>query len=191
MGQGAPLFPDVGKQIRRLARRDWPLMRDHLLRLDAESRYHRFGVAVNDAFLEKYAAQSFDADDLVFAFCVDGRAVGVGELRGFDRAGVLAEAAFSVEAEWRGRGVGAALLMRIVETACDLGVEGVYLTCLPQNRAMQSIARKFAAQLKFEMCADGGRLLATTRDSLRHCRFRECFDDNGYIARLDFPRLAG
>jgi RimJ/RimL family protein N-acetyltransferase len=185
MGQCARNLLDVKQNIRRLSRRDWRLMRDHLLRLDPESRYNRFGLAVSDAYLERYAAQDFDGDDLVFAYCVDGRAVAVGELRGFDRSGVMAEAAFSVERAWRGAGVGSALLERIVETACDLGVEGIFLTCLPQNRAMQKIVQKFARRCRFEADA-GGRLLA--KPGAMGWRFRESFGDDGYVATLDLPR---
>jgi hypothetical protein len=66
-----------------LTRRDQPLPRVHLLRLDQLSRYERFGMAVNDAFLAAYAAAAlcFDGGDLVFGYFSDGVLPGAAELR--------------------------------------------------------------------------------------------------------------
>ena len=47
-----------GGGVRRLWAGETELYRQHLLRLDAESRRNRFGGAVSDEFIERYAELS-------------------------------------------------------------------------------------------------------------------------------------
>jgi len=54
-----------GGVVRRLWPADFPALRDHLLRLDSQSRYDRFAMAVNDDFLMRYAERCFGIDDLI------------------------------------------------------------------------------------------------------------------------------
>ena len=61
-----------------------PAFRDHLLRLDPQSRRDRFSGGVSDDFLIDYAAHCFGAGDLVFGAFVDGALRGAGELRSAD-----------------------------------------------------------------------------------------------------------
>jgi RimJ/RimL family protein N-acetyltransferase len=142
---GAP----TGKgEIRRL----WPTERDiftaHLLRLDAVTRRERFGTAVNDAFLENYAATTFGVGGFVYAYVEDGEVRGAAELRGLeDIVAQTGEAAFSVERDWRRRGIGQALFGRLITAARNRGIGTLYMTCLPENAAMRSLARKFEAEL--------------------------------------------
>ena len=70
--------------------------RDHLLRLDKESRRNRFGGAVSDEFILNYIELSLGLDAVIHGFFVDGMLRGVAELRplgnGFarrSRGGVL------------------------------------------------------------------------------------------------------
>jgi len=55
--------------------------RDHLLRLDKESRRNRFGGAVADEFIENYAELSRGLDCVMHGYFVDGTLRGVAELR--------------------------------------------------------------------------------------------------------------
>lgn len=133
-------------------RRLWPTERDlfvaHLLRLDARTRRERFGTAVNDAFLRAYAETTFGIGGLVYAYVEDDVIRGAAELRGLDDLLAQAgEAAFSVEAGWRRRGIGAALFQRLITAGRNRGVRTLYMTCLPDNHAMRSLARKFEADL--------------------------------------------
>ena len=144
--------------IRRLLPSESGQLLRHLLRLDADSRHDRFGMGVSDAFLEQYAARSGSLDDLIYGFFVDGELRGAGELRGLGPSGhdhwrdrwSAAEAAFSVERPWRGLGVGAQLMGRIVRAARNRRAATLYMSCLSRNRAMQALARKFSADLTFE-----------------------------------------
>jgi GNAT superfamily N-acetyltransferase len=61
-----------------------------------------------------------------------------------------AEAAFSVERSWRGRGIGTALMAEAIRTASRLSVEHIYMSCDTRNRAMQRVAGKFLADIHFQ-----------------------------------------
>jgi GNAT superfamily N-acetyltransferase len=129
--------------------------RDHLLRLDRDSRRDRFGMAVSDEFLIGYAERCFGIDDVIYGFVLDGVVRGAGELRGIGHNlplgfGGSAEAAFSVEAGWRRHGIGAELMSRIVRAARSRRADTLYMSCLASNEPMLKLARKFSAELRFE-----------------------------------------
>lgn len=153
-----------GGEARRLWPSDLDAFRDHLLRLDPQSRFERFAMAASDDFIRAYAARCFGIDDVIFGYFVDGMIRGAGELRavapGAD--GASAEAAFSVEEGWRRRGIGTELMRRIVQAARNRQADTLYMSCLANNRAMQGLATKFAAELQFDDDALTGRLVART-----------------------------
>jgi GNAT superfamily N-acetyltransferase len=153
-----------GGVLRRLWPADLPAFREHLLRLDAQSRYDRFAMAVNDEFLTRYAERCFGFDDVIYGYYVDGTMRGAGELRpvGHSIVGGSVEAAFSVELAWRRRGVGTEMLARIVRAARNRRAESLYMSCLARNVAMQGLARKFSAHLRFETDDSTGKLIART-----------------------------
>jgi GNAT superfamily N-acetyltransferase len=174
-----------------VVRRLWPAdrsgFRDHLLRLDAQSRFDRFAMAVNDDFLIRYAGRFFGANDVTYGYYVEGTLRGAGELHavGNDIIGGSFEAAFSVEMVWRRRGVGSELMGRIVRAARNRRAESLYMPCLARNIAMQGLARKFTAELRFEIDDLTGSLVA--RSPSDASVFGEFADDStGFaIAMLD------
>ena len=125
--------------------------RDHLLRLDKDSRRNRFGGAVSDEFIENYIELSLGLDAVIHGFFVDGILRGVAELRplgnGFAEE---AEAAFSIETPWQSNGVGTALLERTLLAARNRGIKLLHMACLVNNARMIELARKFEAELKFD-----------------------------------------
>jgi RimJ/RimL family protein N-acetyltransferase len=138
-----------------IVRRLWPTetdrFRDHLLRLDKESRRMRFAHAVTDAFIEEYASRMSEFGSLVYGHIVDGKVRGAAELRRLgDAWGREAEAAFSVEKAWQDRGVGTELMGRVVRAARNRAIRRLYMSCLAENDRMRSIARKHEAVLRFE-----------------------------------------
>jgi hypothetical protein len=66
----APLIS--GSAVRKLWVGESELYRQHLLRLDADSRRNRFGGAVSDEFIERYAEPSGLGDAVIYGFFVDG-----------------------------------------------------------------------------------------------------------------------
>lgn len=157
---------NTGITGRGAIRRLWPseeqAFEAHLLRLDADGRRLRFSGTVSDLFIQHYAATSLQDAEIVFGWFCDGALRGSVELHRIgsysDRSG---EAAFSVEADFRDRGIGAALMGRAVLAARNLGMRRLIVICLRENIRMQRIAEKFAADIRFEE----GDVLGTLRTS--------------------------
>ena len=125
--------------------------RDHLLRLDSESRRNRFGGAVSDEFINNYVELSLGLDAVIHGFFVDGTLRGVAELRPLGKTfSDEAEAAFSIEKDWQSHGVGTVLLERTLLAARNRGVKLMHMACLANNRRMVDLAKKFDAELKFD-----------------------------------------
>ena len=143
-------LPDSG-MIRKLWITETDTYRDHLLRLDRESRHRRFSGAVSDEFLARHAASTNELGVIVHGFFVDGTLRGAAELRSlgsvFAREG---EAAFSIEKPWQSHGVGTVLLERTLLSARNRSIKSLQMHCLADNQRMQQLARKFEADLKFD-----------------------------------------
>lgn len=136
--------------IRKLWVGEGALLREHLLRLDPESRRYRFGSPVNRFFIEQYASRAVSSESVVHGFFVNGTLRGIAELRGYGTPFPReAEAAFSIEREWQGRGVGGALLERTIIAARNRGINTIYMNCLAENQRMQAVAKKHEASLRF------------------------------------------
>lgn len=141
--------------VRRLYRPDLRSFRDHLIRLDPQTRYDRFGLQVSDTYLSSYADLCFETGSLVYGYFEDGVMRGAAELRIFgvaDHPGHRdAEAAFSVERPYRRHGIGSELMGHIVLAARNRRIERLSIFCLRHNTAMLNLARKFEADLQFDL----------------------------------------
>jgi GNAT superfamily N-acetyltransferase len=136
--------------VRVLKAREMPLLRDHLLRLDAASRRDRFNGVVDDDFLIKYAAGCVDDGETVIGYIEDGEVHAAAELHEPKRApDEVPEIAFSVEHHLRRRGVGSVLFKALLAEAKRQGYEKLRVTTGAQNDAMRALARKFGTKLKF------------------------------------------
>jgi GNAT superfamily N-acetyltransferase len=143
-----------GEHIRRLWPSDVAAYRAHLLRLETEARYSRFGTVISDSVVAEHANVCFGADTLAFGCFVEGEIRGAAELHMLVSPPSLrprdAEAAFSIEKPWRHTGLGTALVERLILAARNRGLRTLVISCLPQNFAMQNLAKKFGATLKCE-----------------------------------------
>ena len=127
-----------------------PLLRDHLLRLDPESRHDRFNGYMDDSFIERYAARCANDGTIIVAYMESGIVRGAAELHLPEQSeDFLPEIAFSVEACVRRRGVGSILFKRLVAEARWKGYRRLRVTTNAQNNAMRALASKFGAQLVF------------------------------------------
>ena len=143
-------LPDGG-MIRKLWIGETDAYRDHLLRLDRESRNRRFSGAVSDDFIAGHAASAKGLGVVVHGFFVDGALRGAAELRSFGSMFARdGEAAFSIEQPWQSHGVGTVLLERTLLSARNRGIKSLQMHCLAENQRMQQLARKFEADLKFD-----------------------------------------
>ena len=144
-----PLPP--GGLIRKLWISEAEAYRDHLLRLDPDSRRNRFAGAVSDQFVTDYANLSFGIDAVIHGFFVDGTLRGAAELRPIGAPITReAEAAFSIEKPWQSHGVGSVLLERTLLAARNRGIKNMHMACLANNRRMVDLAKKFEAELSFD-----------------------------------------
>jgi GNAT superfamily N-acetyltransferase len=137
--------------------------RDHLLRLDRDSRHTRFSGAISDEFIARHAATATGFGVVVHGFFVDGTLRGAAELRRKGTKGMMlgsdeAEAAFSIEQEWQSNGVGTVLLERTLLSARNRGIKHLRMDCLADNRRMQQLARKFEAGLSFDFGSVVGKV---------------------------------
>ena len=151
---GVPIMSEP-RMLDGSVRKLWPTekdrFRDHLLRLDKESRRMRFAHGVSDAFIEDYASRMNEMGSLVYAYLEGGMAHAAAEMRKLgDTWGQEAEAAFSVESTHQDMGIGTELMGRVIRSARNRGVQRLYMSCLAENSRMQAIARKYEADLRFE-----------------------------------------
>ena len=150
-----------GGLIRKLWIGEAGIYRNHLLRLDGDSRHNRFGGAVSDEFIENYVTTTFGLNSVLHGFFVDGVLRGAAELRPLGPAFAReAEIAFSIESEWQSHGIGSALLDRTLLAARNRAIKTLHMACLANNRRMQDLARKFAAELSFDFGSVFGEVVA-------------------------------
>ena len=137
--------------VRTLSQREeLPLLCDHLLRLDHESRHDRFNGFMDDNFIERYAERCASDGTLVVAYMENGIVRGAAELHPPEQSDDgLPEIAFSVERCVRRQGVGSILFGRLIAEAKWKGYRRLRVTTGAQNQAMRALANKFGARLVF------------------------------------------
>lgn len=171
-----------GGMVRKLWIGEADLYRDHLLRLDPESRRTRFGNGVSNAFIARHAASITNPGTIVHGFLIDGQLRGAAEMR---RIGTpfapSAEVAFSVEKPWQSHGVGTVLLERTLLAARNRAVKALHMQCLAENQRMQQLAAKFNADLTFETGSVVGEVDPPRSTPLS--LMREMFEDGHSVAR--------
>jgi RimJ/RimL family protein N-acetyltransferase len=142
----------------------------HLLALDAQDRYLRFGYAASDEQIRSYAeGMNFDRDDIFGIYNRKLELIAMAHLAQSDDpdSKSCAEFGVSVLRASRGRGYGARLFDRAMMHASNEGVDLMFIHALSENTAMLKIARNAGATLE----RDGSeteahlRLPAATLDS--------------------------
>lgn len=123
----------------------------HLLALDANDRYLRFGYAANDEQVQRYVASlDFDNDDIFGIYNRKLELIAVAHLAFSQdpQARSCAEFGVSVLAKARGRGYGSRLFERAVMHARNEGVDLLFIHALSENTAMLKIVRNAGATLE-------------------------------------------
>jgi GNAT superfamily N-acetyltransferase len=136
-----------------------PLLRDHLLRLDPQSRHDRFNGYLDDSFIERYAAKCADDGTVIVAYMESGIVRGAAELHPPEQSeDGLPEIAFSVEKCVRRQGVGSLLFQRLISEARWKGHHTLRVTTGASNEAMRALANKFGAHLEFRQGESTGTI---------------------------------
>ena len=123
----------------------------HLLALNPNDRYLRFGYAANDEQIARYVdSLDFERDEIFGIYNRKLELIAMAHLA-FSTDPALkscAEFGVSVLAHARGRGYGARLFDRAVVHARNEGVEMMFIHALSENTAMLNIARKAGARIE-------------------------------------------
>jgi GNAT superfamily N-acetyltransferase len=123
----------------------------HLLALDPQDRYLRFGYSANDEQIHRYVeGLNFERDEIFGIYNRKLELIAMAHLA-FSTDPELkscAEFGVSVLAHARGRGYGARLFDRAVMHARNEGVTMMFIHALSENTAMLNIARKAGATLE-------------------------------------------
>ena len=145
--------------VRTLTAREMPLLREHLLRLDPESRRDRFNGAADERFIESYAARCLADGTVVIAYAEDGKVLAAAELHQPETSiDGMPEIAFSVERAVRRKGVGSMLFRRLIAEAEGRRYESLRITTGYSNQAMRALAQKFGAHLTFRQGESTGTI---------------------------------
>ena len=166
-----------------------PLLRDHLLRLDPESRHDRFHGFMDEDFIERYAAKCADDGTVIIAYFENGVVRGAAELHPPDQSpDSLPEIAFSVEASVRRQGVGSILFKKLIAEARSKGYHSLRITTCAQNRAMRALASKFGAHLTFRHGESTGTIDLKPQVQPRFAKFGIVTPVDAARAMINFNR---
>jgi GNAT superfamily N-acetyltransferase len=166
--------------VYRLRPEEYYRYRKHLLSLDEESRYTRFGFMVKDEIINQLC-DKFESNPKQHKIFViedaDLRVVAAGHIA---LEGGETELAFSVLKEYRQQGMGSSLMKRCIEWCQNRNIQGGCMVCLSTNTAIKKLASKHGVLVN-----DGGETLAniTIPAASPVSVFNEVLDSN--LARAD------
>ena len=171
--------------IRSIGPRHGARIIGHLLALNEQDRYLRFGYVASDEQIQRYVdGINFDRDEVFGIYNRKLELIAMAHLA-FSTDPSLqscAEFGVSVLAHARGRGYGARLFDRAVMHSRNEGVEMMFIHALSENTAMLDIARKAGAVVERDGAESEAylKLLPADLDS----RITELFDEQ--IAQADY-----
>ncbi len=137
--------------IRSLGPRHRERIAAHLLALEPDDRYLRFGYRASDEQIRRYTdGLDFDRDDIFGIYNRKLELIAVAHLAfsAEPAASACAEFGVSVLGKARGRGYGTRLFERAVIHARNEGVDLLFIHALSENTAMLKIARNAGAVLE-------------------------------------------
>jgi GNAT superfamily N-acetyltransferase len=134
---------------------DYDRYRAHLLALDDESKYLRFGYQIQkesiNALCDKFE-ENFQRHRVFVIENEELEVVGAGHISLEDRP---IELAFSVLKPYQGKGMGYSLMSRVVEWCQNRGIKAGCMVCLKHNAAIKKLAQQHGILIN-----DGGETLA-------------------------------
>jgi GNAT superfamily N-acetyltransferase len=117
--------------------------------LDKSARINRFGHPASDARVRGHAKDAAAGAAYMAGAFDAGRLIGVVEV--FATRNGVAEVAFAVDADWRRRGLGSALLEAATRWAEQAGVATLRMFISRNNWPMRQLAHKAGARLDFDL----------------------------------------
>jgi GNAT superfamily N-acetyltransferase len=129
--------------------------RSHLLALDDDSKYLRFGYQIQEetinALCDKFE-ENFQRHRVFVIENEDLEVVGAGHISLEDRP---IELAFSVLKQYQGKGMGYSLMSRVVEWCQNRGIKAGCMVCLKHNAAIKKLAQQHGI-----LVSEGGEAMA-------------------------------
>ncbi len=182
--------------IRKLSPRHRPKIAQHLIRLEPQDRYLRFGYPATDEQIVRYVeGLNFVRDEIYGVF--NRRLALV----------AMAHLAFSIDPQWatcaefgvsvlqqsRGKGLGAQLFGHAVVHARNEGVHMLFIHALSENAVMLNIARQAGARVEREGSESEAFLLlpAATLDSHVHQIVNEKMSEVDYQWKAKAQQFRG
>lgn len=166
--------------VYRLQPHEYSRYRKHLLALDDESRYTRFGFMINDETINRLCDKFESNSEYHKIFVIEDNDLSVIAAGHIALENNETELAFSVLKEYRKQGMGSSLMGRCIEWCQNRNIKGGCMVCLSTNTAIKKLASKHGVLVN-----DGGETLANieipepTTASVVH----EVVESN--LARLD------
>lgn len=128
--------------VYRLQPFEYNRYRTHLLALDQESRYTRFGYPISDELINQLCDRFESAPSDHKIFVIEDEDLNVVAAGHISLADGETELAFSVFKEYQKQGMGSALMSRTVEWCQNRGIKGGCMVCLTSNTAIKRLAGK-------------------------------------------------
>ena len=116
--------------------------RNHLLALDSNSRYLRFGYQIADEAIHKLCDRIESEPTKHQIFIIDDRNLNVLAAGHISIAGTETELAFSVLKPHQGQGMGSALMKRCIAWCQNRGIRHGNMVCLSSNTAVRKLASR-------------------------------------------------
>ena len=141
--------------VYRLRPEEYHRYRTHLLALDDQSRYTRFGTMAKDETIN-HLCDRFEANPKEHKiFVIEDETLRVIAAGHIALEGGETELAFSVLNEYRQQGMGSSLMKRTIEWCQNRNIRGGCMVCLSTNTAIKRLAAKHGVLVN-----DGGETLA-------------------------------
>ncbi len=129
--------------------------RQHLLRLDEESKFLRFGYYIQDDTIHKLCDKFEKNPKHHIIFVIEDNDLNVIGAGHISLENDELELAFSVEKAYQQQGMGSSLMKRCIEWCQNRGIKGGCMVCLSHNTAIKKLAGKHGILIN-----DGGETLA-------------------------------
>ena len=141
--------------VYRLRPQEYSKYRAHLLALDADSRYTRFGYHITDELINGLCDKFEKNYNEHKIFVIENESLEVIAAGHIALEGGETELAFSVLKEYRKQGMGSSLMARCIEWCQNRSIKGGCMVCLSTNTAIKKLASKHGVLIN-----DGGETLA-------------------------------
>lgn len=134
--------------IYKLEKSEFHRYKLHLLSLDEESRYMRFGYHIKTEQIRDLCNKWRDNADKHIIFAIENSDLEVVGIAHVSLEDTPAELAFSVLKECQGQGMGDALMKRAIEYCQNHGIKTGCMVCLGSNDKIKGLARKHGIKLQ-------------------------------------------